>query len=112
MWPVASRNVPGVRVASSESLHLQLFPYLGTDSFKRISGYGIDDLAEDPRQLIHPDDEDTVREQRETLIKQIPAGRLGTPQDIAAAVVFLASSAAAYITGDTLHVNGGIYLGT
>ena len=49
-------------------------------------------------------------EQRETLIKQIPAGRLGTPQDIAAAVVFLASSAAAYITGDTLHVNGGAYL--
>ena len=49
-------------------------------------------------------------EQRETLIKQIPAGRLGTPQDIAAAVVFLASSAAAYITGDTLHVNGGMHM--
>jgi 3-oxoacyl-[acyl-carrier protein] reductase len=49
-------------------------------------------------------------EQREALIKQIPAGRLGTPQDIAAAVVFLASSAAAYITGDTLHVNGGMYM--
>ena len=49
-------------------------------------------------------------EQREALIKQIPAGRLGTPQDIAAAVVFLASSAAAYITGDTLHVNGGMHM--
>ncbi len=49
-------------------------------------------------------------EQREALIKQIPAGRLGTPQDIAAAVVFLASSSAAYITGDTLHVNGGMHM--
>jgi 3-oxoacyl-[acyl-carrier protein] reductase len=49
-------------------------------------------------------------EQREALIKQVPAGRLGTPQDIAAAVVFLASSAAAYITGDTLHVNGGMHM--
>ena len=48
--------------------------------------------------------------QRGTFIKQIPAGRLGTPQDIAAAVVFLASSAAAYITGDTLHVNGGMHM--
>ena len=49
-------------------------------------------------------------EQREALIKQIPAGRLGTPRDIAAAVVFLASPAAAYITGDTLHVNGGMHM--
>ncbi|UCE76282.1 MAG: 3-oxoacyl-ACP reductase FabG [Gammaproteobacteria bacterium] len=49
-------------------------------------------------------------EQREALIKQVPAGRLGTPDDIAAAVVFLASASASYITGDTLHVNGGMHM--
>lgn len=49
-------------------------------------------------------------EQREALIKQVPAGRLGTPQDIAATVVFLASASASYITGETLHVNGGMHM--
>jgi 3-oxoacyl-[acyl-carrier protein] reductase len=40
----------------------------------------------------------------------VPAGRLGQPQDVAAAVAFLASPQAAYITGATLHVNGGMYM--
>ncbi len=48
--------------------------------------------------------------QRNALVERIPAGRLGTPEDIAAAVVFLASPQAAYITGVTLHVNGGMYM--
>jgi len=47
---------------------------------------------------------------RETLLQQIPLGRFGTPEDIAAAVAFLASPQAAYITGATLHVNGGMYM--
>jgi 3-oxoacyl-[acyl-carrier protein] reductase len=48
--------------------------------------------------------------QREKLLERIPLGRLGAPEDIAAAVAFLASPQAAYITGATLHVNGGMYM--
>ncbi len=47
---------------------------------------------------------------REFLIKQIPMERLGTPEDVAEAVLFLASSAADYITGQVLNVNGGMYM--
>lgn len=46
--------------------------------------------------------------QREAVLGKVPAGRLGTPDDIAAAAVYLASNEAAYVTGQTLHVNGGM----
>jgi 3-oxoacyl-[acyl-carrier protein] reductase len=48
--------------------------------------------------------------QHEALLTQIPLGRLGQPEDIAHAVAFLAGPTAAYITGTTLHVNGGMYM--
>jgi 3-oxoacyl-[acyl-carrier protein] reductase len=49
-------------------------------------------------------------DQREALLRDIPLQRLGRPQDIAAAVLFLASGQGAYVTGQTLHVNGGMYM--
>ncbi len=48
---------------------------------------------------------------REMLLTQIPAGRYGSPEDVAAAVAFLASESAGYITGQVIHVNGGMYMG-
>lgn len=60
-------------------------------------------------------DTDMTRElpeaQRDALLSQIPLGRLGSPAEIANAVTFLASPGAAYITGETIHVNGGMYMG-
>ncbi|ESQ14247.1 MAG TPA: 3-oxoacyl-ACP reductase FabG [Chromatiaceae bacterium] len=50
------------------------------------------------------------KEQRDTLLGNIPLGRMGKPEEISAAVIFLASSAAGYITGETLHVNGGMHM--
>lgn len=49
-------------------------------------------------------------EQRNALVGQIPLGRLGEAQEVAAVVAFLASPGASYVTGSTLHVNGGMYM--
>ena len=47
---------------------------------------------------------------KEIIVSKIPSARLGEPHDIANAVLFLASSDADYINGETLHVNGGLYM--
>ena len=48
---------------------------------------------------------------KEAIIAKIPSNRLGKPEDIANAVIFLSSNKSDYINGETLHVNGGMYLG-
>ena len=53
---------------------------------------------------------DLEEQQRGALVASIPLARLGSPEDVAAAVGFLASPGAAYVTGSTIHVNGGMYL--
>ena len=51
------------------------------------------------------------QERRDLALKQIPLRRFGQPEDIAMTVAFLAGDAGDYITGETIHVNGGIYMG-
>ena len=55
--------------------------------------------------------EKMTAETREKLAGRIPLARLGRPEDVSSAVKFLASEEAGYITGQVLHVNGGLYLG-
>merc|ERR1740138_2041119 len=50
------------------------------------------------------------QEWKDKLLESVPAGRLGLPEEIADSVLFLASPSAGYITGHTLHVNGGMYM--
>lgn len=54
--------------------------------------------------------EELTEEQKNAILSQIPAGQLGQAKDIAKAVAFLASDDAGYITGETIHVNGGLYM--
>ncbi len=63
-----------------------------------------------PGFIATPMTEALTEAQRERILGNVPAGRLGTPEEVAAAVVFLASPEAVYITGQTLHVNGGLLL--
>ncbi len=61
-----------------------------------------------PGFIATPMTEALTDDQKARINAQIPAGRMGTPEDIAAAVLYLASDAAGYVTGSTLHVNGGM----
>ncbi len=53
---------------------------------------------------------DLDEKHKEAMLAAIPLGRAGTPEDVAAAVAFLVSPAAGYVTGTTIHVNGGMFM--
>jgi 3-oxoacyl-[acyl-carrier protein] reductase len=61
-----------------------------------------------PGMIATPMTDKLNEKQREAILSRIPAGRLGTPAEIAGAVIYLASDEAAYVTGQTLHINGGM----
>jgi 3-oxoacyl-[acyl-carrier protein] reductase len=73
-----------------------------------IAGRGITVNCIAPGAIATAMTEKLTAEQRARLLATIPAGRFGAPEDVAAAVIFLASPEAAYVTGQTLHVNGGM----
>ena len=73
-----------------------------------IAGRGITVNCIAPGAIATAMTEKLTAEQSARLLGMIPAGRFGAPEDVAAAVIFLASTEAAYITGQTLHVNGGM----
>jgi 3-oxoacyl-[acyl-carrier protein] reductase len=61
-----------------------------------------------PGFILTPMTEKLNDKQREAILAKVPAGRAGTPEEVAAAVLFLAANEAAYVTGQTLHINGGM----
>src|ERR1700683_1860460 len=63
-----------------------------------------------PGFIVTPMTDKLNEKQRDVILAKVPANRAGTPEEVAAAVVFLASNEAAYITGQTLHVNGGMVM--
>ena len=73
-----------------------------------IAGRGITVNCIAPGAITTAMTEKLTAEQRARLLGAIPAGRFGAPEDVAAAVIFLASPEAGYVTGHTLHVNGGM----
>ncbi len=75
---------------------------------QEVASRGITANCVAPGFIESPMTDELPEKQKEVLLGQIPTGRLGQGEDIAAAVAYLASDAAAYVTGQTLHVNGGM----
>ena len=77
---------------------------------QELAGYGITINCVAPGFIETDMTQSLSEKQQETIFAKIPMRRMGRPQEIASAVAFLASDQAAYITGETLHVNGGMYM--
>lgn len=75
---------------------------------QEVASRGVTANAIAPGFIETPMTDDLDDAQKEALFGRIPAGRMGTPEDIAAGVLYLASEEAAYVTGSTLHINGGL----
>jgi 3-oxoacyl-[acyl-carrier protein] reductase len=81
-----------------------MFKSLGAEYAKR----GVTANCIAPGFIATPMTDKLNEKQREAILSRVPAGRLGGPDDVAAAAVYLASNEAAYMTGQTLHINGGM----
>jgi len=81
---------------------------MGKSIAQEVASRGITVNAVAPGFIATPMTDALNDEQKDVINKQIPAGRMGTPAEIAAAVLYLASEESAYVTGATLHVNGGM----
>ncbi len=81
---------------------------MGKSLAQEVASRGITVNSVAPGFIATPMTDALSDEQKQRLVANIPGGRLGTPDDVATAVTFLASDEAAYITGQTLHVNGGM----
>lgn len=77
---------------------------------KEMGPYGVNVNAVAPGSIDTPMVRAMPAEETESLVKMIPLGRIGQPEDVASAVVFLVSREAGYITGVTLHVDGGLFM--
>jgi acyl carrier protein len=100
----------GERVKKIVVEHLGVEPEKVVDAASFIDDLGADSL--DTVELVMAFEEEFGCEipddAAETILTKVPANRLGTPEDIAAAAVYLSSNEAAYVTGQTIHVNGGM----
>ncbi len=81
---------------------------MGKSIAQEVASRGITVNAVAPGFISTPMTDALNDDQKDVINKQIPAGRMGTPEEIAAAVLYLASEEAGYVTGATLHVNGGM----
>lgn len=77
---------------------------------QELSGRGIRCNAISPGLIDTPMVQTLMRERGGDMLKMTPLGRLGTPEEVAAVAAFLCSDGAAFITGETIHVNGGLYI--
>ncbi|MCB1407188.1 MAG: 3-oxoacyl-[acyl-carrier-protein] reductase [Rhodobacteraceae bacterium] len=100
----ATGNAGQVNYAASKAGMIGLTKSIAAE----VASRGITANAVAPGFIATPMTDKLTDEQKDRINTQIPAGRMGTPEEIAAAVLYLASPEAAYVTGATLHVNGGM----